>query len=109
MVKLVKPVQPENELLGIAVPPLITTVFNDVIALTSEALPNILLNVSLTAGNVILVKLVQPLNAFLPILVTPLGMVKLVKPVQFQNASSPMLVTLLGMVKLDKPVHLSKA
>ena len=109
MVMFVKPVLPENELLGIAVPPLITTVFKDVIELTLELFPNILTNVWLTAGNVKLVKLVQPLNAFLPILVTPLGMVKLVKPVQFQNASSPMLVTLLGMVKLDKPVHLSKA
>jgi len=86
MVMFVKPVLPENELLGIAVPPLITTVFKDVIELTLELFPNILTNVWLTAGNVILVKPVQLLNAIEPMLVTLLGMVKLVKPVQPENA-----------------------
>ncbi len=46
------------------------------------------------------VKLVQPLNAYLRILVTLSGIVKLVKLVQFLNAASPILVTLSGIVTL---------
>ena len=44
-----------------------------------------------------LVKLVQPRNALLPILVTLLGIVILVKPVQPQNALPGMLLPPLTM------------
>ena len=63
MVMLSRLVQPVNELLGILVPPLITTVFSDVIAFTFATFPNILTNVVVTAGKVILVKPVQPWKA----------------------------------------------
>ena len=45
-----------------------------------------------------LVRLVQPPKAPVPILVTLLGMVMLVIPVQAWNALAPMLVTLSGIV-----------
>ena len=54
---------------------------------------------------VILVKPLQPLNAFSPISVTLLGMVMLFKPLQPLNAYPPISVTLLGMVMLFKPVQ----
>jgi len=56
-------------------------------------------------SKVMLVKLVQPLNASLLMFVTLLGKTILVKPVQFWNALMPMLVTLLGIVILIKPVQ----
>ena len=49
---------------------------------------------------VTLVRLLQPLNASLPMLVTLDGMVMLVRLLQLQNARYPMLVTLEGMVML---------
>jgi hypothetical protein len=101
---LVKAVQPLNALLGILVPPLITTVVSD--DGTFEAFqPNILTKVWPTKGNPILVKPVQPLNALPPILVTLFGMMISVKPVQPANALAPILVTLSGMVMLVKPMQ----
>ena len=51
-------------------------------------------------GIVMLVNLLQSLNAEESMLVTPLCIVMLVKLLQPENASEPMLVTLLGIVKL---------
>jgi hypothetical protein len=48
--------------------------------------------------NVTLVRLVQPLKAKFPMLVTLLGMVMLVRLVQLLKTLDLMLVTLLGMV-----------
>jgi hypothetical protein len=45
-------------------------------------------------------KLLQPENRYVPMLVTPSGIVMLVSPVQFSNALLPMLVTPLGIVTL---------
>ena len=59
-----------------------------------------------TKGNVMLVKLVQPLNAKLPITVTLSGIETLVNPLQSLNASAPILVTLLPIVTLVKLVQL---
>ena len=50
------------------------------------------------AGMVMLVKLLQPENAKLPILMTPLPRVMLVKLLQPSNALFPILVTLAGRV-----------
>ena len=49
-------------------------------------------------STVIKVKLLQPENAELPMLVTLLGMVIEVKLLQPENAEPPILVTLLGML-----------
>ena len=52
------------------------------------------------------VRLLHSLNAYLPMLVTLLGMVTEVRPEQLWNALSPMLVTLLGIsmeVSLEQP------
>ena len=54
---------------------------------------------------VILVRLVQPLNAYSPMEVTLSGIVTLVRPVQSLNAYSPIEVTLLGIVILVRPVQ----
>jgi hypothetical protein len=56
-----------------------------------------------------LVKLVQPANTLLPIVVTPLPMVTFVKLVQFENAKLSINVTLLGMTILVKPVQRENA
>ena len=53
----------------------------------------------------IVLKLEQPWNVALLILVTPLGIVILVKLEQLQNAPCPTLVTLDGMVNSSKLVH----
>ena len=45
----------------------------------------------------------QPKNALVAILVTPLGIVTLVRRAQPSNALSPILVTLLGIVTLVFP------
>ena len=52
---------------------------------------------------VTLVRPVQPQNAYLPMLVTDLGMVTLVRSLP-ENASTPMLVTELGMLTLVRPL-----
>ena len=57
---------------------------------------------------VMLVNLLQLLNALCPMLVTLLGKMRLVNPVEL-NASDPMLVTLLGMLTLVKLVQLKNA
>ena len=49
----------------------------------------------MSLGRMMLVREVQPENAELPILVTPLGMAILVRLVQPENAELPILVTLL--------------
>ena len=90
MLMLVKPVQPENELLGMLVPPLITTVFRD--DGTLELPPNMEVNVWLVVGNVILINSLQFLNASAPMLVTLSGMVMLVKLVFPLNALSIMVL-----------------
>ena len=61
------------------------------------------------SSNLTEVRLVQPRNAFFPILVTLLGMVIVVKLLQLENAELPMLVTLLGMVIVVKPVQTENA
>ena len=49
---------------------------------------------------------VHPLNVFVPILVTPAGIVTAVSEVQFSNAFCPMVVTVLGNVgMLVKELH----
>ena len=50
----------------------------------------------------ILVSLLQPLNADSPILVTLSGIVMLERLLQSENALSPMLVTLFGIVMLER-------
>jgi len=47
-------------------------------------------------------RLVLSLNAFPPILVTPVPIVAVVKLEQYENASLPILCTLLGIVMLDR-------
>ena len=59
-------------------------------------------------AKVTLVRLVQDLNAPLPMLVTLAGMVTLVRLVQPVKVESPMLVTLLDMVTLARLVQLPK-
>ena len=86
-------VQPENEVVGILVPPFITTVCNDA-GTAVTAVPNILIKFLLVAGNVMLVKPLQPENALPSILVTVAGIVKLVRPLQPENALLPTFVTL---------------
>ena len=54
---------------------------------------------------VILVRLTHHENAFLPILVTLLGMVMLVKLVQPENAQSPMVVIPSGSTLVLQPVN----
>lgn len=49
-------------------------------------------------AKVTLARLVQPLNALRPRVVTPLGMVMPVSEVQKAKAASPMVVTLSGMI-----------
>jgi len=49
------------------------------------------------ADSVTFVRLVQSLNAPIPILVTLFGMVMEVRPVQPLKAESPILLTLLGI------------
>ena len=66
-------------------------------------------SVQFFAFHVTEVKLLQPLKALRPMLVTLLGMVTEVKPVQPWKASIPMLVTLLGIVTEVKPVQRKKA
>ena len=56
-----------------------------------------------------LVNLLQPLNAYAPMLVTLSGIVMLVKLVQLANAYAPILVTLLGIVMLTKLLQPLKA
>ena len=54
------------------------------------------------------VRLVQPENAELPILLTLLGIVMLVRLVQPQNAELPILLTLIGIVtplRLARPLN----
>ena len=51
-------------------------------------------NVAPTNGIVILLRLLQPENAPLSILVTLLGIVISVRPVQLENANEPILVIL---------------
>ena len=48
---------------------------------------------------------VQPENAFLPMLITELGMVIEVRPLQFTKAVFPMLVTELGIVNDVSPLQ----
>ena len=103
IVMLVKPVQFWNELLRILLPLVRITVFNEDGTLLDP--PNIEVNVWLTDGIVMLVKLVQPKNAIPPIYVTLSGIVMLVKPAQASNALSPICVTLSGIVMLVKPVQ----
>ena len=52
------------------------------------------------SGIVILSRLSHSLNAYMPIEVTPLPMVRLLRFLQYENALLPMLVTLLGIVTL---------
>ena len=111
MVTLVKPLQPENELLPIVVTELGIIVF-------LHTLINVFVAVSIMAlqfpresytelplSTIMLVRPLQLRNAYLPISVTDLGMVTIVKPLQFSNARSPILVTDLGMVTLVKPLQ----
>ena len=96
MVTLVKPLQPENELL-----PIVVTEFGIIVFL--HPLINVFVAVSIMAlqfsresyielplSTFMLVKPLQPLNALMPIEVTELGMVALVKPLQYSNAQLPM-------------------
>ena len=53
-----------------------------------------------------LVKLLQPLNADKPILVTLSGIVMLVKLLQFENTEYPILVTLFGITIFSNDVQL---
>ena len=55
------------------------------------------------------VRPLQPANAERPIEVTLLGMVKEVRPLQPANAELPIEVTLLGMVKEVRPLQPSNA
>ena len=55
-------------------------------------------------GSMILV-MPLPLNAYLPILITPSGITKSDRAVVNSNALSPILVTLLGMVMLVRLVQ----
>lgn len=54
--------------------------------------------VSIELGKVIEVRLVQPLNAYKPILVTELGIITDVSSSQPLNADEPILVTELGIL-----------
>ena len=56
-----------------------------------------------------LVRLKQLRKAYLPMLVTPSGMVMLVSPVQPSKAELPMFVTLVGMVMLVRLLRPEKA
>ena len=56
----------------------------------------------LSASTAMLVKLSQPANALLPILVTLLGISMLVKLSQLENAELPILVTPLPITALVK-------
>ena len=86
---LTRLVPPENALLTILSPPVITTLVKD----AGTVPPNIYLNAVLivpfklapTKGNVMLVRLLQPENAPLPMLVTLSGIVMLVRLVQPEN------------------------
>ena len=55
-----------------------------------------------TNGIVIFVRLIQPLNAESPILVTLFGISMLVSPLHPLNATAPILVTLFGISMLFK-------
>jgi hypothetical protein len=54
---------------------------------------------------VTLVRTLQSMNAFIPMLVTPFPIVTLVSELQPQNAFHPMLVTLFGIVILVSPLQ----
>lgn len=56
-----------------------------------------------------LVKPLQPLKAYYPILVTEFGIVIVVKPLQLAKVPSLILITLLGIVILVKLSQLAKA
>ena len=88
------------------------TFFPNVIVIPSVFLPAFLntLEFSLKSAHSLalkytLVRLLQPENASLPMLVTLSGMVTLVRPVQPENARTPILVTLSGIVILVRPVQ----
>ena len=53
--------------------------------------------------------LVQPENAFSPIVVTLLGIVTLINPLHPANAKLPMVITLSGIVTLVRIVYLKNA
>ena len=65
-----------------------------------------LLKTGLAASTLMLVRLLQPLNALGPMLETLEGMVTLVRPVQPENAWLPMLVTPSDMVTLVSALQL---
>ena len=67
--------------------------------------PSTALYAVLPADTAISVSEVQPENAFLPMLVTELGIVMLVSEVQPKNAFLPMVVTESGIVTLISEVH----
>ena len=60
-----------------------------------------------TNGKLMLSRLVQPLNAEEPMLVTLFGIVILVRFIQSRKALAPMLVTLSGIVMLIKVLQLN--
>jgi hypothetical protein len=68
-------------------------------------MPSILAYVTLAESTVIEGRAVQRLNAEMPMLVTPAGIVTLVRLVHELNAEPPILVTLAGIVTLVRPVH----
>ena len=47
----------------------------------------------------------QPANALVPMLVTPLPIHRLTRPLQLANALAPILVTLSGIVTLVRPLQ----
>ena len=71
----------------------------------SNKTPAALLYAGLLGSTVMLVRLVQELNASAPMLVTLWGIVTVVRPLQPRNARHPMLLTLLGIVMLVRPVQ----
>ena len=88
MVTLVKPLQPENELL-----PIVVTEFGIIVFL--HPLINVFVAVSIMALQFSRESYTElPLSTFI-----------LVKPLQPPNAPSPIEVTELGMVTLVKPLH----
>ena len=104
---LVKLVQPLNAEEPILLPPVIITFFSDVgtyLLSVPKIYPKRVSSLPLPIkGNVILVTLVQSLNAPNPILVTLVGISMLVKPVQPENAEEPILVTLVGISIFIRP------
>ena len=60
-------------------------------------------------SEITLLRLLHPLNAPFPMLVTEFGIVMEVRAMQRRKALFPMLVTLFGIVTEVRPMHLLKA